>query len=73
MTGPRRIPCSPSRAEKIEYSVVVMPDTVCVSRTLPGLPPSLGSVLRALVREREGRFANQREFDLGLVTYLKSG
>ena len=22
----------------MEYSVVVMPDTVCVSRTLPGLP-----------------------------------
>ena len=29
----------------------------------------LGAELGALVREREGRLANQRELDLSLVTY----
>lgn len=29
---------SPSKAEKIEYSLAKTRETVCVSRTLPGLP-----------------------------------
>lgn len=33
---------TPSSAENIEYSCVVTPDTVCVSRIFPGLPPFLG-------------------------------
>lgn len=40
------IPCIgssiPSSAEKTEYSCVITPETVWVSRTFPGLPPFLG-------------------------------